>query len=85
MLSRRAHVMAASVLAVLGDQLVASMAKDQETAEQVAASVDSLDPFGGPGRRNERFLRQPPTPRHKGRERCPEPVSEINVAQLPQS
>ena len=26
-------------------------------------------------------IRQPPLPRHKDPERCPEPVSEINVAQ----
>ena len=34
------------------------------------------DPLRPPG-----LLRQPPLPRHRGRERCPEPVSEINVAQ----
>jgi transposase InsO family protein len=31
------------------------------------------------------FLRQPPLPRRQGPERCPQPVSEINVAQPPQS
>jgi hypothetical protein len=31
------------------------------------------------------FLRQPPLPRRQGRQRCPEPVSEICVAQPPLS
>ncbi len=35
--------------------------------------------------RKRAFLRQASLPRHKGRQRCPEPVSEINVAQPPLS
>jgi len=35
--------------------------------------------------RNRSFLRQPPLPRHKGPERCPESVSEINVPEPPVS
>jgi hypothetical protein len=36
-------------------------------------------------RRMEAFLRQASLSRREGRWRCPEPVSEINVAQPPQS
>jgi hypothetical protein len=48
-----------------------------------AAPRDPVEPYATV--RNRPFLQQPPLPRRLGRQRCPESVSEINVAQLPLS